>query len=80
MDRLRSLGFTPSDALTVVAAILAVTAIAIQVQAPARPSPVVAISRPQPSIHSSSARDSQATERRAREDSRRGRLPDACSS
>jgi hypothetical protein len=80
MDRLRSFGFTLSEALVVVAALWTVTAIAIQVRPPTRLSPFVATSRPQPGAHSNSARNSRATERRVREDSRRGRLPGACSS
>jgi hypothetical protein len=78
MDRLRSLGFTLSEALAVVAAALSVTAIAIQVQSATRSSAFVS-STPQPDDHAYSSSDKRWTERRVHYGGRRGRLPDACS-
>ena len=78
MDRPRSLGFALSEALTVVAAALSVTVIAIQVQ-PTTRSGAFLTSTPQLDDHSYSPSDERRTERHVRNGGRRGRLPDACS-
>ena len=78
MDRPRSLGFTLSEALAVVAAALSVTALAIQVQ-PATRSSAFVDSKPQPDGHSYTPSDKRWTEERVRYGGKRRRLPDACS-